>query len=272
MENIREAVERAKRRNGPQNSTGLEPPSKQTRLVLGDSQESLNYPQEVELNLPYLQSHLAVAYDGRDVRSRPYDMLRTEILQAMDSKGWKTLAVVSPTPSCGKTLTAVNLALSLARQRQHQVLLIDLDLRRPQVATTLGLEQKDGVVGILERRLQLHDAVIRARAGDSRLEILPTGPARNPSDMIGSGEIQTLLEKASGQSPSRITIVDLPPLLAGHDAISILPLVDCVLMVAAVGTTKIKEISECNKYLEGSNVVRFVLNKASEAIATYVYY
>jgi protein-tyrosine kinase len=272
MENIREAVERAKRRRGQQNGINLEPPRQQATRVLGDSQDSLNNAHEVELDHAHLQSQLVVAHDGRDIRSRPFDMLRTEVLQSMDSRGWKTLAVVSPTPSCGKTLTAVNLALSAARQRERQLLLVDLDLRRPHVATSLGLKPRDGVVGVLERRLDLHDAIIRARAGDSQLEILPTVPAPNSADMIGSSAMRTLLEKILGQSQSRITIFDLPPLLSGHDAISVLPLVDCVLMVAAVGTTKAQEIKECNKYLEKTNVVRVVLNKASESTAPYLYY
>ena len=271
MENIREAVERARRRR-PEKGISLEPLRQQSTLVLGDSQGTLTNAQEVELDLVHLQSHLVVAHDGTDIRSRAFDMLRTQIFQTMDSKGWKTLAVVSATPSCGKTLTAVNLALSAARQLERQVLLVDLDLRKPHVATSLGLKSTDGVVGILEQRVELHDAVIRARAGESRLQILPTVAAPNSADMIGSSAMRTLLEKILGQSQSRITILDLPPLLSGHDAISILPLADCVLMVAAVGTTKAKEIAECKKYLEKTNVVRFVLNKASESAAPYVYY
>jgi protein-tyrosine kinase len=273
MENIREAVERAKRRQAQQSGAALEPLKPQSRLILGDSEGSSDhYSREVELNLAHLQSQLVVAYNGLDLRSRPFDMLRTEVLQSMDSREWKTLAVVSPTPGCGKTLTAINLALSIARQRERQVLLVDLDLRKPQVATSLGLKQRDGVVGVCERRLDLRDAIIRVKAGESRLEVLPTLPASNSSDMIGSSEMRTLLERISGQSPSRLTIIDLPPLLTGHDAISILPMVDCVLMVAAVGTTKPKEIKECNKYLEKVNVIRIVLNKATEPMATYLYY
>ena len=107
--------------------------------------------------LRYLQSHRIVAYDGKDLRSRSFDMLRTEILQSMDLKGWKTLAVTSPTPSCGKTLTAINLALSMARQPERQVFLADLDLRKPQVADCLGLKCREGVLGVIEGRIELDE-------------------------------------------------------------------------------------------------------------------
>ena len=108
-------------------------------------------------------------------------------------------------------------------------------------------------------------AIVRARAGGSRLEILPTAPASNPSDLVGSSAMRMLLQDITGHGQSRIVILDLPPLLTGHDVISILPQVDCVLLVAAVGTSKVSEIEECNKYLQATDVVRFVLNKAPES-------
>jgi protein-tyrosine kinase len=270
MENIRQAVERAKVRQKKQNGVGHEPSRQQTRRVFGDAHEERI--QEVELDFAHLQSQRIVAYDGKDIRSRSFDILRTEILQSMDLKGWKTLAVTSPTPSCGKTLTAINLALSVARQPERQVILADLDLRKPQVATYLGLECQDGVVGVIEGRVQLDSAIVQPRVGDSRLEVLPTVPTSNASDLIGSGAMKLLLQDIRGHVQSRIVILDLPPLLAGHDVISILPQVDCVLLVAAVGTTKVSEIEECKKYLQGTDVVRFVLNKAPETTTKYLYY
>jgi protein-tyrosine kinase len=272
MENIRQAIERAKRRQAHPSGISLEPPRQQAGVALGRNSGSSGHIQEVELDRSYLQSQLVVAYDGLDLRSRSFDMLRTEVLQSMDSKDWKTLAVTSPGPNCGKTLTAVNLALSMARQSEREVLLVDLDLRKPRVASSLGLKNRDGVVGFLEGRIELHEAIIEARAGDCRLEVLPAVPASNSSDMIGSSAMKTLLEKITGHSQSRITILDLPPLLSGHDVISILPQVDCVLLVAAVGTTKISEIKKCTKYLEDANVIRFALNKVPESTTTYLYY
>ena len=273
MENIRQAVERAKGGQGPRSGHGLEaPPRQQARRVFGDAEDGRDRTREVQLDIGYLQSQRIVAFDGKDLRSRPFDMLRTEILQSMDMKGWKTLAVTSPTPSCGKTLTAVNLALSMARQAEREVLLADLDLRKPHVATCLGLKDREGVVGVIEGRIDLHDALIHARVGDSTLEVLPTVPAFNSSDMIGSGPMRRLLQDIKDQSRSQIVVLDLPPLLTGHDVISILPKADCVLLVAAVGTTRVSEIKECNKYLEGTDVVRFVLNKAPESATSYAYY
>jgi protein-tyrosine kinase len=273
MENIRQAVERAKARPEQQGAIGFDPARPQARHF-GDTHPGKGrVVQEVELDFAHLQSQRIVAYDGKDLRARSFDMLRTELLRSMDVKGWRTLAVTSPTPSCGKTLTAVNLALSMARQPERQVLLADLDLRQPKVADYLGLKRREGVLGIVEGRIEMDGAIICARAGNSSLEVLPTAPTSNSSDLVSSSAMRMLLQDVTGHEQSRIVIFDLPPLLTGHDAISILPQVDCVLLVAAVGTSTVSEIEECNKYLQATDVVRFVLNKAPDAATTrYSYY
>lgn len=271
MENIRQAIERAKGTPKQQGRIGSEPLRQRARQRVDDLYDGSEH-EEVELDFAHLQSQRIVAFDGKDPRSRPFDMLRTEILRSMDVKGWKTLAVTSPTPSCGKTLTAVNLALSIARQPERQVFLVDLDLRKPQVATCLGLQCGEGVLGVIEERIEVDRAIIRARAGASKLEVLPTAPTSNSSDLVSSNAMKMLLQDITGNGQPRIIILDLPPLLTGHDAISILPHVDCVLLVAAVGTSTVAEIEECNKHLQATEVVRFVLNKVPESTTAYGYY
>jgi len=157
MENIRQAIERAKRHGGQQSGIGPESLRHDARQVFGDGQESADWIQEVKLDVGQLQSERIFAFDGKDLRSRSFDMLRTEILQSMDQKGWRTLAVTSPTPRCGKTVTAVNLALSVARQRERQVILADLDLRKPNLATCLGLKCSEGTAGVIEGRIEFRD-------------------------------------------------------------------------------------------------------------------
>ena len=75
-------------------------------------------------------------------KSAPFDVLRTRALQQMSMQGWKRLAVTSPGPGCGKSTVTMNLAFSLARQPDIRTLVIDLDLRRPMLATLLGLEAR----------------------------------------------------------------------------------------------------------------------------------
>jgi protein-tyrosine kinase len=273
MEDIRQAIERAKITQPPASTRAPDPRQLRANQVLGDSFSSRPRREEVELDLTRLETNRIFAYDGKDYRSRSFDMMRTGLLRSMDGKGWTTLAITSPTAGCGKTFTAVNLALSMSRQRDRQVLLADLDLRRPHVSNYLGIKcEGSGIVDVVEGHIELQSAIVSARAGDSRLDILPTTPASNPADMVGSSGMKALLDQIKRRSQSQIAIIDLPPLLIGHDAISVLPHVDCVLLVAAVGTTKASEIKECNKYLEATEVIRFVLNKVPESADPHVYY
>jgi Mrp family chromosome partitioning ATPase len=77
----------------------------------------------------------------------------------MDRKGWQLLAVTSPSPGCGKTFTAVNLALSICRLPERSALLVDLDLQRPRVADCLGIDSGDGVTEVLQGRAALPDVI-----------------------------------------------------------------------------------------------------------------
>lgn len=270
MENIRQAVERAKARTQQQSDASLEAPSIQGKRDLRRASEGR--AEEVELDLAYLQSRRVVAYDGKDTRSRPFDILRTEVLQSMDLKDWKILAVTSPTPGCGKTLTAVNLALSMGRQPERQVFLVDFDLRKPQVAASLGIKCGEGLLGVLDGSIEMDSAIMQVRAGKSRLEVLPTAPTVNASDLVDSSALMGGLRDLTQYRRSRMMILDLPPLLTSHDVISILPQVDCVLLVGSVGVSTVAEIEACNKHLQATDVVRFVLNKVPEAASTYAYY
>ena len=269
MEDIRQAVQRAKIELESRGAPRPEPLSNRTTHEPQiDQRRSF---RELTLDPAFLQSRRIVGHNGKDPRSLPFDILRTEVLRAMDLKGWKTLAVTSPTPGCGKTFLAINLALSMAREPERQVCLVDFDLRRPQIARTLNLRGEDGLIDVLEGRTDADEAKINIRVGGSSLQLIPTASSSNPSDLVGSSSTRQFLEDLSRHGRSQIAVIDLPPILTGHDVISILPHVDCVLLVAAVGTSRVSEIEQCKKYLQATDMVRFVLNKAPLA-ATHRYY
>ena len=200
-------------------------------------------------------------------------MLRTQILQSMDLKEWQILAVTSPTPGCGKTLTSLNLALSIARQRERSVLLVDMDLQKPQIANRLNIRTEQGLLSVLEGNATVAEATTRVRIGSLALAVLPCEKATlQSSEWMASSAMSALLRELKQSDRTRIIILDLPPMLTGDDVLSILPQVDCVLFVAAVGSSTISEIKECNKHLQSTSVVRIVLNKVSETGPSYYHY
>ena len=270
MESIRRAIERAKEpRSGnvPRRAFGLE-----------QRNDEANAPRiasgfhEVALDAAYLQSQRIIAHGVANPLSRPYDMLRTQVIQAMEEKGSKILAVTSPTAGCGKTVTAINLALSIARHPEKSVLLIDLDLRKPKMASYLGLGEGPGLLQVLDGSIQLHDAIVEARVGNQRLLVLTTETTHGSSDIMASREIAGLFQDLRREFVGSTVIIDLPPILASDDVIAVLPQVDCALLVAAVGETKASDIEECAKHLRSTDILRVVINKSLEASNNYYYY
>ena len=227
--------------------------------------------EEATLDTARLASKRIVSHDGADQRSRPYDMLRTQVLQSMTEKKWRILGVTSPTPGCGKTLTAVNLAFSMARQADKSVVLVDLDLQKPKVAECLGVRlAAGGVLDLLEERATLEEVAIPVLAGNQRIVVLPALGTRQSSELMSSRAMSKLLQDL--RRDYQIIVVDLPPILVSDDVIALAPQLDCLLLVAAIGLSKASEVEDCIRHLQPSQLLRVVVNKATEANAQYSYY
>ncbi|MCP4618179.1 MAG: CpsD/CapB family tyrosine-protein kinase [Bradyrhizobium sp.] len=257
MEYIRKAIERAAPRRGDQTQAPEYRPAWPAPGASGADQEKL-------LDLTHLEQKRIIAHDDADARSMHFHILRTQILQAMDSHAWQTLAVTSPTRGCQATETAINLAISIARQPDRSVVLVDLDLSEPGVANCLGLKCEAGVAGVLLRSKPLSDALIPLVAGNYRLSVLPNDArVPNSSEWLASRANAALLRELKSTFRSSILIFNIAPILPSDDAISILPQMDCALLVTAAGVTRRSEIKACEKYLRNVEVLRILVHGAS---------
>jgi capsular exopolysaccharide synthesis family protein len=222
------------------------------------------------LDRTHLEANRIVGYDIADRRSAAFDMLRTQVVQEMDAKNWRMLAITSPTAGCGKTLTACNLALSMTRLPERPVLLVDLDFRRPHVAASLGLPNTVGLVSVLQKKASLQEAVVQAAIDRYRLDVLIAEQSvPNASEWIASRAMKALLETLRRDFAHHLIIVDTPPMLATDDVLNLLPEIDCVLLVGAVGTSTVSDIEHCKRHLQAANIVRVVLNKVREGNRPY---
>ncbi len=200
-----------------------------------------------------------------------YKMLRTRVLQRMRANGWTTLAVTGTCPDEGKTLTAVNLSFSMARDVNASVVLVDLDLRQPSIYRTLGLSTPFGLSDCLEGTVSPQQAAVRP-AGLKRLALLLNEKAySDSSEKLSSPEMHALVDGLR-QGPGRIVIFDLPPILATDDMLAFAPLVDTILMVVSEGTTRQDDLVAAKQLLEEANVVGTVLNRSSEDQKPYYHY
>jgi protein-tyrosine kinase len=216
-----------------------------------------------------LERNRIIRPDSADRIAAAYRMLRTQVLQRMDENGWRTLAILSPSARDGKTTTAINLAISLAIDRSHTVLLVDFDFKRPTMAARLGLAPEFGVDDALASRAPLEDCLYHPDGFD-RLLLLPARDCvRNSSEVLAGPTCRELIAELRARYPERVIIFDLPPVLDADDALSFVPSVDCGLVVAAEGRTRRNDLVRTVELLSKTALVGTVLNRAATASAGY---
>lgn len=216
-----------------------------------------------------LESNRIVNPASADPAAAAFRMLRTQVLQRMDANGWRSLAIFSPSASDGKTTTAINLAVSMASDRRHTVLLVDFDFRRPTLGTRLGLSPEFGSDDAVVGRVEVEDCLYHPEGFD-RLVVMPARATVNSSSEILAGpRSRNLVSELRARYPERIVMFDLPPVLAADDALSFAPLVECGLVVAAEGRTRRKDLVRAIELLHKTPLVGTVLNRAADTPAGY---
>jgi len=242
------------------------------RESLSGNPVSVHYAQTavVSLDPAHLERHRVVSHQKTHPASWAFDVLRTQVLQKMDENGWRTLAITSPGVESGKTTVAINLAMSIAQQTQRTALLVDFDLRRPSVAKSLGLNRSLSLNDVLEGRVEIGEALVNP--GIQRFVVLPTNrPVILASEALSSAKVGNLINELRDRYTDRVVIFDLPPVLAADDVMTVLPRIDCVLMVVGSGASTKSEIEEAMNRLSKANMLGLVLNK-DEAPAQNAYY
>jgi len=189
-----------------------------------------------------------------------YRALRHIIERRRRENGYHVIAVTSPCPGDGKTVTTVNLAGSLAQSADSRVLLIDADLRRPSVAECLGLERpwSPGLAeAILDPDYEL-GALVRTLDGFN-LSVLPAGaPQAAPYELLNSPRLEALVRDARRQYDC--VLIDTPPAVPFPDCRLIERLVDAFLLVVAAHRTPKKMVAEALHLLDPAKVAGAVFN------------
>jgi Mrp family chromosome partitioning ATPase len=223
----------------------------------------------VALNNALLQENRIIV-DAQESPAGPsYKVLRTRLLQLMRTNHWSTLAVTSTSPGEGKTVTAVNLAMSFARDVNTTTVLADFDLRKPSVAKYLGILPDHGVIDVLNGTVPLEQALVSP--GLPRLGLLLNAvPTEGSSELLASPGVSKIVRRLRA-GPQRIVVFDMPPLLAGDDVLAFAPHVDALLVVVAEGVTTRETLLAAKELVKGFNVVGTVLNRSSEGSANRYY-
>lgn len=278
MERIKQALEKARQQSAGAAPHPAHPPAPapaptapaaaaQQADALASGAIEVNYTQTeiVRLDRATLERNRIVAFEKTNPDNWVYDVLRTQVLQKMDEKGWRTLAITSPTVGSGKTVTAINLAISIAHHTQSTAMLVDFDLRRPRVGTYLGVRKTPSLSEVLTGKAQLADAMVNPDL--PRLVVLPTSrPVPHAAEVLSSVVVRSMVADLRERYADRIVIFDMPPVMAGDDVMALLPSVDAVLLVVGNGDSTRKEIEESMRHLPPEQLLGVVLNKAEAEV------
>jgi len=232
----------------------------------------LNYTQTSILKVPHeeLRNNRIIAGNDNDATTAQYKMLRTQILHRMKANNWTSLAISSACPGEGKTLTAINLSISLARGMNRTVMLVDFDLRRPSVARYFNLAPPYCLIDYVNSDVPLSDILFNP--GIDGLVVLPTTePVADSSEMLASLKIQQLVEEIKTRYTDRIVIFDLPPMLAADDALAFSPHVDAFMLVVEENKTTKEDLKNALIMLKDVPLIGIMPNKCGEYSTSYYY-
>jgi Mrp family chromosome partitioning ATPase len=222
-------------------------------------------PPKLALDRARLRASKVVFPEDSSAAARAYRMLRAQVLHRVRSSGLGAIGIVSSASGEGKTLTAVNLALSLAADPNHSVALVDLDLRRPSVAATLGIAPPLGLDTWLTGE-QPVASVLYALDGFERLSLVPTvAPLVAASEALAGARTRELIEALRSAEGRRILLVDLPPALLSDHVLTVAPLLDGFVLVVTEGQTQRDDVERVFELLGRERIVGTVLNRSSDS-------
>ena len=275
MERIQRALELANSdtwRTGRRSADAESPPashsSQEERAMLRAATQDAEPAAlpKLALDRASLRARKVVFPDDASAAARAYRMLRAQVLHRVRSSGLGAIGIVSSASGEGKTLTAINLALSLAADPNHGVTLIDLDLRRPSVAATLGLTPPLGLDAWLSGEHPVQ-SVQYGLEGVDRLSLVPTvSPLMAASEALAGNRTRDLIETLRSAGGSRrVLIADLPPALLSDHVLTVSPLLDGFVVVVTEGQTRRDDVERVFELLGRERIIGTVLNRSSDS-------
>ncbi|PHV04495.1 chromosome partitioning ATPase [Janthinobacterium sp. BJB412] len=233
--------------------------------------------REVELDLVRMQERgLITVAGGRTLQVEDFRVIKRPILKKAFPGGTAVLPsnlvmITSALAGEGKTYCSINLAMSIAMELDHTVLLIDADVARPSVLKALGLPPQPGLMDLLlDDSLDLADVMLRTNV--NTLSILPAGTANlRATELLASQSMKTLVLEIAQRYPDRIIIFDSPPLLLTSEARVLAGHMGQIVMVVESQRTTQHAVMDGLRRLDGCDNVSLIYNKSRDFAGTETY-
>jgi capsular exopolysaccharide synthesis family protein len=215
-----------------------------------------------------LDARLVAAHGSQSFAAEQYRSLRTRVKNAENGRALRAVIITSPNKGDGKSLTAANLALTMAQEFQQRVLLVDADLRRPSIHRLFGITDTPGLSDVLMGNATIDDALVEVP--EHGLTILPSGAVPvQPAELLGSAAMRRVLDTVRTRF-DRI-LIDMPPVAPLADVAIASSMADGILMIVRAGVTPRPAIERALSGLDMSKVLGLVLNDAGDTAAGYGY-
>ncbi len=212
---------------------------------------------------------LVAALAPHALAAEQYRTLRTRLAAADHGHARRVLLVTSPSKGDGKSVTAANLALTMAQEFNRRIVVVDADLRRPTVHRLLGLPAQPGLADVLRGDVALDDALVHLP--DYHLTVLPAGGrADQQTELLGSQAMRRTIDALRSRFDR--VVLDTPPALPLADVAVIAPMTDGVVLVVRAGSTPKPLIERALAVCDESRLLGMVLNGTGERDATYQAY
>lgn len=215
--------------------------------------------------------------EGQELRFADYyrAIKRPIIQQALGANAAAELRLIlvsSALPGEGKTFTSVNLALSMAREHDTCVLLVDADLSKNDISRTLGVENEPGLVdSLLDETQEVESLIMRSNVRG--LDFLSAGrPTTGTTELIASARMAQLAAGLSTSNPRRLVLFDCAPLLVSSAARALVQIPGQIILVARAGRTPHHALLDAIAHVDKKKLHGLVLNDAYVGAADYYYY
>ncbi|TQK05230.1 XrtA-associated tyrosine autokinase [Herbaspirillum sp. SJZ107] len=227
--------------------------------------------RRVELDLARMRDlGMVTAAAGRTRLLEDFRVIKRPLLQrafierAPGARPNNLIMITSSLPGEGKTYCAINLAMSIAMELDHTVLLVDADVARPSVLRTLGLPAHRGLMDILvDDKLDMADVMLRTNV--DTLSILPAGTnTPRATELLASSTMTNLVHEIANRYPDRIVIFDSPPLLLTSESHVLASHMGQIVVMVEAQTTTQHAVKEALQQLEGYPNVNLIYNKTRE--------
>jgi len=266
MSRIEDALERAARMRKTGNKPSID---KSSEIDSSNEQDRIS----IKIDKDSIDNHIIRACFENTLLAEEFKRLKSMVIRETKSDFLNTLMVTSSVDSEGKTLTAINLAITLAQDIDHSVVLVDADLRKPMIHKYLNIESKYGLSDyLLHGELKIDDIIMDTGIG--KMQIITAGKhVENPVELLSSHRMKDLIKELKHRYVDRYVLIDTPPVLPFADSMTIGGHTDGVIFVIQSGRAQRSDIEEAINILKDLKLIGIVYNRVERmSLNGYYYY